>query len=316
VNGNNDATCREDLTKSPTAVQNCEITQVNVNGNNKATVDQKIKQKDGDDQFASQSSQIDQTNTAGKNDAKVKQDIDQDSHGPVDQAQEADQSSCVAQHGLPSSFACSDVSGTSATGDDSSDVSQSVHQGEHASNAVVDLNQESSVDGHVSQDTGGVAKNHNGQDEHQIAEGKNAFVSQSGPMHCCTDQGTNPGDKFNVDQHSHQQTNASSYFQDEEIVGTCMTTGNCVVDQSAKQNNADLHNRCEGMFCATGIVCTSETGEGTFGLCEPCTPDGESGCSTGCSPFCDITFSLKRPSARPALRPKAARLLQRSALLH
>src|SRR4051794_18255650 len=28
TNGNNDATCREDLTQSPTAVQNCEITQV------------------------------------------------------------------------------------------------------------------------------------------------------------------------------------------------------------------------------------------------------------------------------------------------
>jgi hypothetical protein len=160
-----------------------------------------------------------------------------------------------------------------------------------------------------------VAKNHNDQDEHQIAEGKNAFVSQSGPMHCCTEQGTNPGDKFDIDQDSHQQTNSDLFFQDEEIVGTCETTGNCSVDQNAKQNLANLHNTCEGTSCATGIVCTSETGEGSFGSCEPCTPDGEGGCSTSCID-CLTTFSLKRSTARPAVRPQAVRLLQRSALLH
>ena len=317
INGKNEAVCREDLTQSPSAVQNCEITQTNVNGDNKATVDQKIKQKDGASQTAIQTSEVDQTNTAGKNDAKVKQDIDQDTHGAVDQDQEATQSSCVKQHGPDNpQGACNEAFPPSgATGGDSSDVNQSVHQGEHAANAVVDLNQDSSVDGHVSQDTTAVATNHNGQDEHQIAEGKNAFVSQSGPMHCCTEQGTNPNDKFDVDQDSHQQTNAASYFQDEEIVGTCETTGNCKVDQSAKQNDADLHNTCEGTSCSTGIVCTSEAGEGNFGLCEPCTPDGEGGCSTSCID-CLTTFSLKRSTAHPAVRPQAARLLQRSALLH
>jgi hypothetical protein len=294
---------------------------VNVNGDNKATVDQKIKQKDGAIQEATQTSEVDQTNTAGKNDAKVKQDIAQDKQGPVDQDQTANQSSCVNQHGPASPpFACEDVSGSGGTGDDSSDVNQSVNQGQHAGNAVADLNQDSTIDGHVSQDTTGIAKNHNNQDEHQNAEGKNASVDQFGPMHCCTEQGTNPGDKFDVNQHSDQHTNAAFFDQQEEMVGTCLTTGRCQVDEHANQNGTTQHNSCDSSDCSIGIVCTTENVEGFFSECSPCTPEfseGEIiGCSTGCSESCLTTFSLKRPTARPAVRPQAVRLLQRAALLH
>ena len=321
VTGNNIARCAEDEGTNP-ATETCVITQVNVNGDNKATVDQKIKQKDGASQDATQTSEVDQTNTAGKNDAKVNQDIDQDTHGASDQDQTANQSSCVKQHGpLSSPFACEDVSGTGATGSDSSDVNQSVHQGQHAGNAVVDLNQDSTVDGHVSQDTTGVAKNHNNQDEHQNAEGKNAFVNQSGPMHCCTEQGTNPSDKFDVDQHSDQHTNATSFFQQEEMVGVCLTTGRCQVDEHANQNGTTQHNSCDSSDCAIGIVCESGAGGegGTFSDCTPCEPFfDEGGNIEGCSvgDFAVTTFSLKRSTARPAVRPQAVRLLQRSALLH
>jgi hypothetical protein len=323
VNGNNDATCRETLNQTPSAVQACDIHQENVNGNNKATVDQNIKQKDGASQSATQSSLVDQTNMAGQNIAKVSQSIDQDTHGAVDQDQTADQSSCVKQHDPASSSfnPCNDAFGGAATGNDSSDVNQSVQQGAHAGNAVVDLSQDSNMDGHVSQDTTGVAKNHNNQDEHQNAEGKNASVFQSGPMHCCTEQGTNPGDKFDVDQHSDQHTNASSFSQQEEMVGTCLTTGRCQVDEHANQNGTNQHNSCDSSDCAIGIVCDSGAGGegGTFSECSPCTPEfseGEFiGCFTECTE-CDLTFSLKRSTARPAARPQAMRLLQRSALQH
>jgi hypothetical protein len=309
TNGNNDATCRETLNQSSSAVQACDINQVNVNGDNKATVDQNIMQKDGTSQSATQSSLVDQANTAGQNIAKVSQSIDQDTHGAVDQDQTADQSSCVQQHQISSFNPCNDVSGGAATGKDSSDVNQSVQQGEHAGNADVNLSQDSNMDGHVSQDTTGVAKNHNNQDEHQNAEGKNAFVNQSGPMHCCTEQGTNPGDKFDVNQHSDQHTNATDFFQQEEMIGTCLTTGRCQVDEHANQNGTNEHNSCDSSDCAIGIVCTSGIGEGgPFSECTPC---------TGESCFPDFTtFSLKHSAARPAARPQAVRLLQRSALLH
>jgi hypothetical protein len=318
VNGDNIARCIEDEGTNP-ATESCVITQVNVNGDNKATVDQKIKQKDGATQVATQTSEVDQTNTAGKNDAKVSQSIDQDTHG-ADQDQTADQSSCVKQHGpLSSAFACGEVFDTGATGNDSSDVNQSVQQGEHAGNADVNLNQDSNMDGHVSQDTTGVAKNHNNQNEHQNAEGKNAFVNQSGPMHCCTEQGTNPGDKFDVDQHSDQHTNATDFFQQEEMVGTCLTTGRCQVDEHANQNGTNEHNSCDSSDCSIGIVCASGAGGegGTFSDCTPCTPVfDEGGNVTGCSVGDFITASFSRSTARPAVRPQAVRLLQRSALLH
>jgi hypothetical protein len=311
TDGNNVATCRETFNQSPSAVQACDITQVNVNGDNKATVDQNIKQKDGASQSATQSSLVDQANTAGQNIAKVSQSIDQDTHGAVDQDQTADQSSCVKQRDTASSSftPCNDAFGGAATGNDSSDVNQSVNQGEHAGNAPVTLNQDSNMDGHVSQDTTGVAKNHNNQNEHQNAEGKNADAFQSGPMHCCTEQGTNPNSKFDIDQHSNQQTNAAFFNQEEEMIGECFTTGRCTVDEHANQNGTTQHNSCDSTDCTIGIVCTSGIGEGgPFSECTPC---------SGESCFPDFTtFSLKRSTARPAVRPQALRLLQRSALLH
>jgi hypothetical protein len=170
----------------------------------------------------------------------------------------------------------------------------------------------------VSQDTLGVANNHNSQDEYQNAEGKNASVNQSGPMHCCTKQGTNPGDKFDVDQHSDQHTNATDFFQQEEMVGTCLTTGRCQVDEHANQNGTNQHNSCDSSDCAIGIVCISYAGDGSSSECTPCEPFFDEGGIAGCSvgDFAVTTFSLKRPTARPAVRPQAVRLLQRSALLH
>jgi len=319
TNGSNDATCREVLNQSPGAVQACDIHQVNTNGDNKATVDQTIKQQDGATQSATQTSFVDQTNAAGQNIAKVSQSIDQDTHGPGDQDQTAEQSSCVKQHDPASSSfnPCNDAFGGVATGKDSSDVNQSVQQGEHAGNALVDLNQDSNMDGHVSQDTTGVAMNHNNQNEHQNAEGRNAFVSQSGPMHCCTEQGTNPGDKFDVDQHSDQHTNATDFFQQEEILGTCFTTGRCQVDEHANQNGTNEHNSCDSSDCEIGIVCTSGVGEGgPFSECTPCTGEDCSPCTECECVICLTTFSLNRATAHQAARPQALKLMRRSALLH
>jgi hypothetical protein len=323
TNGTNNATCRERLNQTPTASQSCSITQVNVNGDNKATVDQDIRQKDGgDSQSAIQTSEIDQQNVAGKNDAKVGQNIDQDLHGAFSQEQEAEQSSCLKQHGPAdtSGFACGEaLPASGASGNDSSDLNQSVHQDEHAGNAVADLSQLSDVFGHVSQDTTGIAKNHNDQHENQHADGKNAFVSQSGPMHCCSDQGTNGGDKFDINQHSEQNTNADEFDQHEQITGVCDTSGRCQVDQNANENGEHQKNTCDSSSCSIGIVCDSSgSSEGDFGACSPCTPVfGEGiGCVTDECTDCLTTFSLKRSTARPAVRPQAMRLLQRSALLH
>jgi len=324
--GKNEATCRERLTLTPDASQACEITQVNVNGDNKATVDQDIKQKDGGaSQTARQISTIDQTNTLGKNDAKVDQKIDQDLHGDTSQDQNAEQTSCLKQHGPANpQDACDEAFPPSGdTGNDSSDLHQDVHQDEHAGNAVVTLNQDSDIFGHVSQDTTGIAKNHNDQHENQHAEGKNATVFQFGPMHCCSDQGTNPGDKFDINQHSDQHTNADDFDQSEQITGVCETTGNCHVDQDANENGQHQKNMCNSNSCSIGIVCDSSgSSEGDFGECTPCTPVfGEGiGCVTECSECecvsCLTTFSLEGATAHQAARPQALKLMRRSALLH
>jgi len=316
TNGNNEATCREELSDDPMAVQSCDITQVNTNGDNKARVDQKIKQKDGTPQSATQMSEIDQTNVAGKNDAKVDQKIDQNAH-VAGSLQNADQSSCVKQHDpADSQNACTDaVPGGTAVGDDKSDVHQDVNQDAHAGNSTDAVNQMSNIDGHVSQDTAGKSMNHNHQDEHQKAEAKNAFVNQSGPMHCCTVQGTNPGDKFDIDQHSDQKTNADFFVQDEEMVGTCLTTGLCHVDEDVKQNGAHQRNSCDSPDCVIGIVCTSEVTEGPFNECTPCTGESCSPCTECECEICLTTFSL-RATAHQAARPQALKLMRRSALLH
>jgi hypothetical protein len=310
TDGNNDARCIQETNELP-AVQDCMILQTNVNGNNRATVVQKVDQNNDPNQSSSQSSRIDQQNLAGDNDAKVTQDAGQKTGEGASQQQSNNQLSCVKQH-PPTTFvnACVDDALTGIpTGNDMSDVNQSIAQDAHGAELTLSQTQNSFVTGHVFQDTSGKATNHNDQHEHQTEVGA-ALQTQFGPLSCCTDQGTNPADKFHINQHAVQQASSDTADQFEEIIGQCTTTGECHAEQNAVQDGTSQHNDCRGTDCSIGIVCASVSDESEVVGCTPCTPIVSEGvfCQPPCSEICLEAVRTTRAHATP--RVNIARLLR------
>jgi hypothetical protein len=300
--GNNVATCIEDESTVPSSTETCEILQTNVSGSNTATVTQKVTQNTGTDQSASQTSSIDQQNGSGANTAQVTQNINQSANSPGSTSQTAEQSSCVDQHGVEaSSDPCVDFDDSLlSSGADKSNVAQSVTQNGGGAVGGSDQTQDDSISGHVTQQTTGLATNQNSQDEHQNLGG-NGNQTQFGPLTCCTDQGENPGDKYNINQSAHQNASNPTADQNELLIAECVTFGVCKATQSATEDGSTGKNTCTGMACSIGVICEE-------GSCEPCTPGGEGGCFTECFPYgCEESFRLE---ARP-LALAAQRLLMR-----
>jgi hypothetical protein len=299
----NVATCTEDESTVPSSTETCTIVQTNTTGSNSATVTQKITQNVGTEQHANQMSFVDQQNVDGPNTALVTQNINQSANSPSGTMQTATQSSCVDQHGIEaSSDPCFDGDDSVAsTGADKSTVNQSVTQNGGGAVSGSNQTQTDDITGHVTQLTTGLATNQNTQNEHQNLGG-NGNQSQDGPLICCSDQGTNPGDKFNINQIADQNASNPDAAQNDELIGQCFTTGLCKVTESASDNGGGTKNSCSGTDCSIGIVCASGGGGGfapTTGGCTPCTPDGEGGCSTGCFPECGPGFATFRYNSRP-----------------
>jgi hypothetical protein len=301
----NSATCVEGESTNP-ATETCVIVQTNSTGNNIATVSQKIAQNSGATQTASQSSSIDQQNGSaagsGANTATVTQAINQNTSAAGDQMQTANQTSCVKQHGVEVSDPCFDsFPPVLSSGVDSSDVTQTVNQNGSA-NKKSSQTQNDDITGHVTQQTTGLATNQNTQSEHQNEVGGNGNQNQFGPLTCCTDQGSNPGDTYNITQTANQ--NASSgpnANQSDVLIGECSTTGDCMVGQSANENGTSAKNSCTGMFCSVGIACSA-------GECAPCSPE-EEGCFI-CTECGGPAFATFRFDSRPVAFA-ARRLLMR-----
>jgi hypothetical protein len=268
---NNSASCTEDESVVPTAMETCLITQVSTTGNNAATVTEKITQNTGSSQTASQYSSIDQTSGSGSNAATVSQDVHQNSNavdGNNSQSQTVlVQSSCVDQHGTESDQnACTDDQPLpqQSSGVDKSTVSQSVTQNGSAP-AGATQTQSDNIFGTVTQWSTGLATNQNTQNEHQNLGG-GTFQTQHGPLTCCSSQGTNAGDKFNINQIADQNASQKNATQDNSLDGTCEEVGGgtCKVNQSVGENNGTTKNSCTSTI---GCTITIDCFEGTCVAC-------------------------------------------------
>jgi hypothetical protein len=309
--GNNTARCVEK--DAPDGSQYCRIEQANATGNNYAYVEQVLKQS-GTSATGSQTSDVDQQNVSGKNQAFVRQTIVQsstDSAEAAAQSQNGTQDSSVNQ--VASGVEAPALAGLVLTssplyglspvfgepGQQHAHGDQSLTQNANAPNADTGTqDQEGNVIGTVDQDSPGVSRNLNRQSEYQTESapmGSDVMQSQDGPLNCCTEQGTNEKDAFNIDQHSTQKATSDAAEQTDLILGQCMTTGVCSVDQFVNQDGEHETNSCTDSTCAIGIFCA--LGE----ACAPCTIGGEGGCPS--PPSEEFLVSPARPvSAKAAIR--------------
>src|SRR5437773_2186523 len=130
----NSASCNTDLSDS-SGKSKCTIRQQAKKGNNNANVNQRINQRGGSPQTATEDAEINQTSDTGNNTAKITQTIQQtldiDPTTPVNQKQQARQTAKVTQN--------------SGVGNNSSDVQQTMLQSESAQSSG-NITQEQNTD--------------------------------------------------------------------------------------------------------------------------------------------------------------------------
>jgi hypothetical protein len=293
VDGSNNAKCVE-TTSAPGANLNCQVWQENVNGSNTATTVQLITQRNGQTQDGSEHSDVHQQNVSGSNTATVLQTVWQNTFtsGPaVSQGQSANVDNRITQNGATSTqlSTMSQVviqvasAGKSRDEDDGHD-SQEAPPIAPFSATPFSGNQSQFGDGraNVDQQSVGVSRSFNFQNMFQ-KERAPAGVSQGqeGPFRCCSFQGSNTNDVFNIQQSKTQLTSsaAASQFLDEN--GFLDTTGHGHISQFGNQNGTTRSNSCDvdNGQCAAEIIaedgtfatCTQSGGEVFCNLCPPIT---------------------------------------------
>jgi len=255
---NNFAICVENSTATPTANEACSIIQTGT-GHNIAIIIQLIRQNGAAAETGTQDGAIDQTTGTGSNLAATVQVIRQQfGNRDEDPTQNDRQDSSTYQ--------------TSTSGHNFKFLAQSSQQ-DAQSTPSVGGTQNSSEHGNINQSSTGVSKALAFQNQHQGLTG-------GGPQHqsidprCCSTQGTNTSNVFQITQRADQHGDGTP-VQNSSTIGECDSTGQCTIDQTATSNAGSHHNHTictPGVFCATGIVCTAAA-------CTPCTPS-EGGCST------------------------------------
>ena len=248
VDDDNVARCVE-RSDEPVVVQRCFIAQLNVNGDNRAVVDQVVHSDEGDDQASDQDATVVQRNADGDNELRSRQRTDlsaKQNGGVVQQVQDADVDLDVTQQ--------------SATGRQRAHGEQHVNMDEKASGAVVGGTQDQTSDlrGSVHQNSADVshAAVHQRENLDQQAP-KNAAVVQTqfGPLNCCSDQLGNDANRFQIVQNSSLKASSPAAFQTTALLATCSTSGLCTANQHARTNIDSEQNRCSGPACFIAIVC-------------------------------------------------------------
>jgi hypothetical protein len=253
---NNFAICVEFTTANP-ATQACNITQTTGSGTNIALIIQRVRQTGAGTENGSQDGSIGQTSGTGSNLAATVQVFSQQfGNRPEDPTQNDTQSASTSQ--------------TSTSGHNFKFLAQSSQQD---AQSALGGTQSSDEHGDINQSSTGVSKALAFQNQHQGLTGGGP-QSQSIDPRCCSFQGTNPGNVFQITQKADQHADGTAPTQDSSTIGQCDSSGNCTIDQTATTNAGSQHNHlvCTGTFCTTGIVCTAAA-------CTPCTPS-EGGCFT------------------------------------
>ena len=77
------------------------------------------------------------------------------------------------------------------------------------------------------------------QNQHQGLTGGGP-QSQTIDPRCCSFQGTNPGNAFQITQKADQHADNPAATQDSSTIGECDTAGNCTVDETATTDFYEL----------------------------------------------------------------------------
>jgi hypothetical protein len=262
-------------------VLSCDVFQSNVNGDNKADIDQTVDQRADNEQSADVMVDLDQDNVRGSNHANVAQSISQsttDMSGP--QSQTANFDADVFQD-------------TDEGGNNFLQQSQVLNQDGKAGTSGISQSQTADHFGEVDQETSedgeseyflaagnaflaqteGFSKATVSQTERQTLTGT-GFQSQFGPMNCCgvgSQEGNPAQTSINIDQKSTQKASQfpeGGVSEDQLLTADCRTTGTCTLSQNATNEAASLNQKVSG----TGIQelftsCFAFSGEGSGGEC-------------------------------------------------
>jgi hypothetical protein len=151
---------------------------------------------------------------------------------------------------------------TSSSGKQQVQMHQAVEQEATAYGPVLGGSQDQVGDlfGDIDQRSAGQSQIQARQDEDQDAvapRGSRVAQTQNGPLECCTKQEGNPGNRFDITQNASQEASQARASQREVINGSCISSGNCDVNQQAQNNVDRATNSCKGHVCFIFIVCTS-----------------------------------------------------------
>jgi hypothetical protein len=163
----------------------------------------------------------------------------------------------------------------STSGRNVASVNQQNQYDAHVGKAGTAVQQQGTTQGgenvFFNQDSTGLSTVSADQNEHQNMQAENVgslTQSQFGPMWSDPKQGTNPGDRYDIDQRSDQRASSPGAQQDDQQYGECHTSGNCTVDQKIQQQGQNFTNSCSGTDCLQ----TQNVADGTE---LPCNTDSE-----------------------------------------
>jgi hypothetical protein len=278
----------------------CRITQTNTDDNNYALVFQLYNQQGGSFQNAVQYGVVVQHNGTGSNLLGEFQVTNQFTNDPgASQTQKA-------QQYLGSDFDPTTQASTAGSNyalfDQNSNqtgTSETAPTQDQNSNDVGVLNQTD----YGATVSGAVSKNVVIQTQFQALHGKGGQTQTVDPK-CCSVQGNALADRFNIAQFTTQWAGPFA-IQNATSIGRCVTTGNCVVNQSSWQDGLNKTNSCSGTTCNTGFTCTTFSEGGTFQSCSspPCVECApQPPCPPICSPLLRVARLIDRaPAGRVSL---------------
>jgi hypothetical protein len=293
--GQNKATIKQVFTESSgdnqDDAQSAYISQTNTSGKNTANIKQQLVQKISDSaagqtQQGLQSACIEQDASTGANSGTITQSQNQSEKNSNSSAVNQQQNATT-----PSTGGCGSVSfdaanlvaaieqgqRSSGSGQFSATLSQTLKQKQVSSPSTAAATQqqgpdsfEGGLDGHIDQNSTGVATANASQleNQYQDAEGPNPNQSQFGPARCCSLQQSNPSDTFNITQTSTQDSDTQTN-QTNEVDSNCQSSGECHVQQNVTVDGTTTSTSCNQPFCNEEVFCEgsfcSTVGGGTSG---------------------------------------------------
>jgi hypothetical protein len=274
-----------------TATETANVTQTNTTGQNHAQVQQQIHQQINDsattqDQEATQFACIQQDSQSGQNQAHIEQQQQQheeSSAAGVTQTQNTIMQSpqaCPAPGGQTTSVSSPNLAAlieqnqqnqqpTVDSGQNQGEIDQHLEQQQQSTTSSGTVTQQQGnsdersggLGGDMNQSSIGVSRATAQQNEsqQQQAQISNPIQTQFDPAHCCTDQGSNPQDQFNINQHMSQNSGPTA-FQGYDVEGDCFTSGTCTVQEQISRNGQAVPPNCTSSEGETTCKTTNYVG--------------------------------------------------------